>query len=295
MKLTSWLRRAAPSQGTAAEPAMPGSGAVRHIELDYPVSPRCRFGHGLPPHPELTAIIGRNRDRYLEHVRSIVALADDLARIPLQRGQDPSEPAWVNDWLPGFDAAALYMFVATQRPQLYLEVGSGTSTTFVRRAVRDHGLPTRLVSIDPQPRSEIDALCDEVVRQPLEDVDLSVFDTVAPGDIVFVDNSHRVLPNSDATVVFLEVLPRLPAGVLVHLHDIWLPDDYPPQWADRFYSEQYVLAGFLLGGAQGFETELPAWYVINDPEAAGLLGPLWDRLGSDQVERHGGSYWLRTR
>ena len=178
-------------------------------------------------------------------------------------------------------------------PATYLEVGSGTSTKFARRAIADHGLRTRVVSIDPNPRAEIDSVCDEVLRTPLEDLDLAVFDTVGPGDIVFVDNSHRVFTNSDATVVFLEVLPRLAPGVLVEIHDIYLPDDYPPDWNDRYYSEQYVLAGYLLGGGQAFTVELPNWFVTTDPELSRILAPLWAALGD--LEHHGGSFWLRTR
>ena len=79
-----------------------------------------------------------------------------------------------------------------------------------------------ITSIDPQPRAEVDAICDEVVRSPLEDTDLSVFDTLDAGDILFVDNAHRVLPNSDATVVFLEVLPRLTVPVATTPHLIAL-------------------------------------------------------------------------
>ena len=89
---------------------------------------------------------------------------------------------------------------------------------------------------------EVDGLCDEVIRAPLEECDLAVFSRVRPGDVVFFDGSHRAFTNSDVTTFFLDVLPELPAGVLVHLHDICLPDDYPPYLDDSFYSEQYLLA-----------------------------------------------------
>jgi hypothetical protein len=135
-------------------------------------------------------------------------------------------------------------------------------------------------------------LCDTVVRAPLEDADLSVFGDVAPGDVVFIDNSHRCLQNSDVTVVFCEILPVLPAGVTVGLHDIFLPDDYPPEWHDRLYSEQYPLAAWLLGGARGAEIVLPAWYVARHPTLGRRLDTLWARLPG--VERHGNGFWVRT-
>ena len=98
-----------------------------------------------------------------------------------------------------------------------------------RLVVRDHHLRTRVISSDPRPRVEIHSLCDEGIRHPLESIDLAVFDQLAPGDILFIDSSHRVFTNSDVNVVFLEVLPRLQPGVLVHLNDIFLLYDYPPE------------------------------------------------------------------
>jgi hypothetical protein len=284
----SRTRRAAAPPAAAAAPAVA-------IPLDYPVTPRPRFGHGLPTHEGLHRILDEGRDRYRAHLQAVLAHRDRLLAIGMTEPAGSEEPHWRNGFLPGLDAAALYTFVADGNPSTYLEVGSGTSTKFTRRAIRDHSLRTRIVSIDPQPRAEIDAICDEVVRAPLEDVDLSVFDQLDAGDILFVDNSHRVLPNSDATVVFLEVLPRLRSGVLVQIHDIFLPDDYPDWATERFYSEQYVLAAFLLGGGQPFITELPAWFVATDPELQAMLNPLWEEPSMDGVQRHGGSYWLRMR
>ena len=263
------------------------------IHLDYPVHPRPRYGHGRPPHPQLTALLAAGDARYRARLEDILRHADALAAIPREPGPD-GEPAWINGFIPGLDGAALYAFVAGGRPATYLEVGSGNSTRFARRAVRDTGGATRIVSIDPEPRAEVDALCDEVIRTPFEDTDLAVLDRLVPGDVVFVDNSHRLFTNSDATVVFLELLPRLPAGVLVGIHDIYLPQDYPPEWNDRFYSEQYALAAFLLGGHAGFSIELPAFYASTHAELGGVLNPLWERPGFDGVERHGGAFWMRA-
>lgn len=200
----------------------------------------------------------------------------------------------MNGWIPGGDAAAIYGLIALHRPATYLEVGSGWSTRFARRAVSDHDLPTKIVAIDPMPRAEIAGIADEIVRQPVEAVDLSVLDRLQSGDVMFVDNSHRVFTNSDATTMLLDALPRLPRDVVVGFHDIYLPDDYPATWNDRFYSEQYLLAGLLLGGDRVITTELPLWYVCIEPELRGRLNPVWDRIGDDTVERHGNAYWVRT-
>ena len=123
---------------------------------------------------------------------------------------------------------AIYSFLRSRRPATYLEIGSGNSTKFAARARQDGRLDTKIVSIDPSPRAEVDALCDEVIRSPFELADLSVLDRLVPGDIVFFDGSHRVFMNSDVAAFFLDAVPRLPAGVLIGVHDIYLPDDYEP-------------------------------------------------------------------
>lgn len=264
----------------------------RHVRLDYPVHPRARFGHGQPPHPQLTQILTERTAAYRDHLGAIGELTTELQHIAVDDPGSPGAAYWRNAWLPGLDAAALYTMVTRRDPVTYLEVGSGTSTKFARRAIEDHGLRTRIVSIDPHPRSEIDALCDQVVRSPLENADLSVFDEVGAGDVVFIDNSHRVLPNSDATVFFLEVLPRLAPGVMVEIHDIYLPEDYPSYWGDRYWSEQYVLAAYLLGGGRAFSTELPNWFVCRHAELNHVMAPMWDTIPG--AERHGTSFWLEV-
>jgi hypothetical protein len=209
-------------------------------------------------------------------------------------------PCWMNDWLDGLDTFALYGFVATRNPALYVEVGSGYSTKVVRRAIKDRNLRTKITSIDPNPRTEIDKLCDSVVRQPLEKCDLKVFDSLTASDILFMDGSHRCFMNSDVTVLFLEILPRLKPGVLVHLHDIFLPLDYPPYWEyqyypHRYWSEQYLLAASLLAGHSGYEVVLPNHYIsITERLAAGLDG-FWSDARLAGVPHGGSSFWIQIR
>jgi hypothetical protein len=163
------------------------------------------------------------------------------------------------------------------------------------RAIRDHGLATEVTTIDPAPRASIEGLAGTILRRRLEDVDPGeVSSLVGPGDILFFDGSHRALENSDATAFFLDVLPRLPAGVLVQIHDICLPYDYPPGWEDRWYSEQYLLAAYLLGGAAGMRVMLPNAFVSADAELGRVLDPLWERPEWRDVERTGSSFWFET-
>lgn len=260
--------------------------------LDYRVEPQSRYGYGRPPHPGLLALLEQGRDSYGELLRSFLGFREQLARIPLKQ-VDENMPFWLNDWLPPLDALALYGVLAQHKPRTYLEVGSGNSTKFARRAIQDHSLPTRIISLDPHPRVEIDRLCDQLVRRPLQDVELAIFDNLQPGDVLFLDCSHVLLTNSDVTVAFLEVLPRLPAGVLVQIHDVYLPYDYPPRWAHHYWNEQYLVGFALLEGAQRLKVLLPNAFISADPELSGLLLPFWERMGLKSPPA-AVSMWLRT-
>jgi len=206
---------------------------------------------------------------------------------------DPSKPAWNNGYLPGLDIVGIYTLLTEFKPKKYIEIGSGNSTKVAFKAKTEQNLDTEIISIDPMPRAEIDHLANRVIREQFEDIDFDIVDELNENDILFVDNSHRILPNSDSMVFFLEVLPRLKKGVIVHLHDIYLPYDYPQFMCDRFYSEQYGLAMYLLANPKKYETILPNYFIYKDKELSQLISPIWQHDNLQNVEKHGGSYWLK--
>lgn len=264
------------------------------LHLEYPVDMKPRYGFGKPYHKELTAIIEQHRVVYAGWLNKALTLKDNLVRFPEQPSlTDPNLPAWNNGFLPGLDITILYTIVATSSPSTYVEIGSGNSTKVVARAKLDHHLSTKIISLDPSPRAEIDQLADEVIRKPFENTDLNLFAALKSGDIVFVDNSHRIFPNSDATVFFMDVLPVLAPGVIVHIHDVYLPADYPQAFCDRYYSEQYVLAAFLLANPDRYKTIMPCYFVSEDKDLRAILDPLWKDQAMPRTEHHGASYWLQ--
>lgn len=266
------------------------------LPLDYPLRPEPRWGYKVPLSPRIVQVLEQGRPRYEKTIRTFRDHIPAFLRIPRRPEEAaPGTPSWINDFLSALDSIALYHLLAEHRPATYLEIGSGESTKFARRAIEDQRLSTRVISVDPEPRSGIDRLCDRVIRQPLEDTDLALFSELRPGDLLFYDGSHRVFTNSDVAVFFLEVLPALPPGVLVQIHDIYLPWDYPPDWNQRYYSEQYLLAMALLAGGDLFDVVLPNTFVTRDPELSGLLEPLWELPVFEGAELHGESFWVRTR
>ncbi|MBI1266737.1 MAG: class I SAM-dependent methyltransferase [Cryomorphaceae bacterium] len=261
--------------------------------LDYPIDMKPRWGHGHPPHGALYTIIDRHRSAYSEVIDQILGYRTDIQDIKQSHTEtDASRPAWNNGFLPGLDIAALFTIIASRKPNKYLEVGSGNSTkvAFLAKNLHAHGM--EITSIDPHPRAEIDTLADVVVRKPFEDTKQEIATTLEANDILFIDNSHRILPNSDAMVFFMEVLPMLKKGVIVHIHDIYLPYDYPQFMCDRFYNEQYGLAMYLLANPDRFKPLFPNYFVSEDTALSAQLAPLWDHKNLAGVERHGGSFWL---
>lgn len=259
------------------------------VPVDYPVNNQYpRYGYGKPPNRALLALVDRWQSEYRQRLEEFSRIAQPIRSLPYWT-KDEVIPYWYNGWFSSLDAFALYGFVASSNAQTFLEIGSGHSTRFARRAIQDHGLGTRIVSIDPHPRSAIDSLCDHVIRKSLEDVHPSEFPTLKRGDILFFDGSHRSFMNSDVTVFFLEVLPSLPPGVLIHIHDIYLPFDYPS--GNLFYNEQYLLAAHLLASSN-VRVLMPNAYVSTKPEILTGVGDFWDTPALESLKPEGESFWM---
>jgi hypothetical protein len=258
--------------------------------LEYKVNFKPRKQNDL-----LYKIINQNRSEYQNTLNDFLKFKDVFHSIKTaDKETNENEPRWNNGYLPGLDIVALYGLIASLKPKLYVEIGSGNSTQVTRKAIKEQSLNTKITSIDPYPRASIDQLADTVIRKPLEDVsDYSFVDQLNENDILFIDNSHRCFPNSDVTVCFLELIPKLKKGVVVHIHDIYLPYDYPQFMCDRFYSEQYVLAAMILSAPEKYKTMLPNFFISEDSELRKILEPIWQHDNLKNVERHGGSFWFR--
>jgi predicted O-methyltransferase YrrM len=270
--------------------AMP-AGANGHAAPSRDLRPR--RGYSRPSHAGLKAMFQQYNDDYRAVLAGIRRLTPLLSAIPRDFTHNSPEAGWLGGVMNALDLAVLYYFVAHCRPKTYLEIGSGVSTCFARRAIRDHKLPTRLVSVDPEPRSDIDAICDEVLRDGMETVDPEMFARLEPGDIVFMDGSRRSFMNSDVTAFMLDVVPLLKPGVIVHVHDILLPDDYPEYCKHDYWNEQYLLAAYLLAAQDRVRTLMPVSFVSSDPELLPLLTPPIVDLGPQNAcMQTGGSFWF---
>jgi Methyltransferase domain len=259
---------------------------------EYPLALEPRWGWDGAG--ELSAVAELLRDGsagYDEAIADACALLDWARQIP--RRSD-SGPCWENDYWGSIDALVQCAALRRRNPAVYVEIGSGYSTLFARRAISDFSLRTRIVAIDPAPRAPVGDACDELLRAPLQDAPADAFDRLGPGDVVLVDGSHVAMMNTDATVFFLELLPRLPEQVLVGIHDVFLPWDYPASWSARLYGEQYLLAALLLGGGAGFKVRFPGWWVVECSERRDAFAPLWPVV-ENRFGRHATSFWIERR
>jgi hypothetical protein len=264
------------------------------VFLEYKVDNTPRYGHGKPPHDQLLNIIQNQDEIYAKFLNASLKYQNNITLIQDHSVEkNTKHPTWNNGFLPGLDVVMLYTLIAELKPKKYIEIGSGNSTKVAFKAKSEQKLTTKFISIDPFPRAEIDELVDEVIRKPFESIDFSMLDELEENDILFVDNSHRIFPNSDATVFFLEVLPRLKKGVIVQIHDIYLPYDYPQFMCDRFYSEQYGLAMFLLANPEKYQPIAANYYISENPKLSNLIDDFWKHPNTVNVEKHGGSFWLK--
>lgn len=272
------------------------SSKYQTLFLEYKVNLAPRYGHGKPPHKDLYDIINSNREAYkntldtfLKYLPSFDSLNAKVSK------EDKTSPVWENDFLPALDIVTIYCILSEINPSKYVEVGSGNSTKVAFKAKKENKLRTEIISIDPYPRAEIDHLADEIIRVPFENLDYDLIFSLGENDILFIDNSHRILPNSDSMVFFLEVLPKLKKGVIVQIHDIYIPYDYPQFMCDRFYSEQYGLMMYLLANPEKYKCIFPTYFVSEDKELSSILNSLWEKEKLKNAERHGGSFWIQIQ
>ncbi len=196
-----------------------------------------------PPYPAIEQLFERHAAAFAAMLDAVDAHAGDDAA----GGIEGLKSLLGQSWFPSLDAAVAYALVRERKPQRIVEVGSGHSTRILARAECGVG---EILAIDPMPRTDIVGLPGvRVVSSTLQAAPADVFDGLRAGDVLFIDSSHILMPGSDVDILLNRVLPRLPAGVLVHIHDIFLPFDYPAIWGWRNYNEQQGVVPLLATGA----------------------------------------------
>ena len=234
----------------------PATGVLRRLRLGAATLLGRRRGWFIP-HVHAAAALPPARYAALEplfaaaepRMREILRAAEGFMPAFEAFGGAPPAPRFGQDWFPRLDAVAAYAMLRLRAPARLVEVGSGHSTRVMARAIADGGLATRILAIDPAPRADIAGLAGvELLRMPVQDAPSASFSGLGAGDVLFVDSSHVMMPGSDVDLLFNGPMATLPAGALVHVHDVFLPDAYPAAWEWRGYNEQNALACMLAAG-----------------------------------------------
>jgi hypothetical protein len=198
-----------------------------------------------------------------------------------------------NQLFDGVDALVAYCMVRHFQPRLIIEVGSGFSSLVLGDAVAKN-TGSSLICIEPFPREFLRKRfpgLQSLMEQKVQDIELDFFSQLDSGDILFIDSSHTVKIGGDVNYLFLEVLPRLKPGVIVHVHDIFLPFEYRRDWVldeFRFWTEQYLLQAFLTFNSE-FEVLMANNYLNHyHEEELKVAFPDLSSWG-------GGSFWMRRK
>lgn len=212
----------------------------------------------------------------------------------------PPGQFWLRNGSYGIvDAPLLYAMVRYLRPKRLYELGSGCSSHVIRLAERANTCDNDLLEhtiFDPFPfyMCAMGKLPDvTVIRERTEDLDPALFDELQSGDILFVDTTHTVRTGGDVPHIFLEILPRLASGVIIHVHDIFLPYEYPREWVidqRQAWGEQYLLQAFLAFN-DTFEVLLPNYALTRTaPESLRRLIPTFH---PEAAHPEAGGFWMK--
>jgi len=177
---------------------------------------------------------------------------EETRDLPLEKESEDSYYLNNGTFGPG-DAEYWYNIIRISKPKIIIEIGSGYSTLMAIKAINknkeeDSSYNCEHYCIEPYEMPWLEKSGVTVIRKKVENVEKSFFRKLEKSDILFIDSSHVIRPQSDVLVEYLEILPILNPGVIVHIHDIFSPKDYPEDWIKnevRFWNEQYLVEAFL--------------------------------------------------
>lgn len=228
---------------------------VLPIHFHSPIPDTRKLPDGIWEKTSLLIGLEMNSEKQIRFLSDIVPRFIDECDFPLEATDSPSQFFRRNGAFLSVDAEVFHCMIRHFRPQRIIEIGSGSTTYLAARACllnkERHHLTTELHAIDPFPNEVVKKGfpgLTSLIQQPVERIPVDFFSRLEANDICFIDSSHVAGIGSDVNHEFLEIIPRLKPGVLVHAHDIYLPAEYPKKWifADRFFwTEQYILQAFL--------------------------------------------------
>jgi hypothetical protein len=254
-----------------------------------------QYVSALPKAGPQLAGIAIDRDAMAATWESLLPL---VTTCPLPQTQTPGFYFYFQNMFYGSgDALMLQALIRRYAPKRLIEIGSGFSSACAVDTI-DRFLHGRceLTFIEPFPARLLEVLGERAramrfFETPVQSAPLEIYDELEAGDILFIDSSHVMRTGSDVCFELFEIFPRLRPGVLVHIHDLSWPFDYPENWIlqqNRSYNEAYAVRAFL--------TDNPRWKIVffNDYFAK-FEGARIKAAFPDFNGEFGGSLWLERR
>ena len=197
---------------------------------------------------------------------------------------------WNNSQFSHSDALSLYCFLRHVKPKRVIEIGGGFSTLIIEQAIKINGFG-EIWEVEPYPRPFLQKLTSitKLFDKPVQQLPLTLFDELQPGDVLFIDSTHTVKTSSDCVFIYLKALKRLKKEVFIHSHDIFLPDIYPKTWSldlQIYWNEQYLLQAFLLNTEKYRILYGSNYHRIYNKE-------LLDKFMAGKARSGGGSFWYK--
>jgi predicted O-methyltransferase YrrM len=193
------------------------------------------------------------------------------------------------------DSEILFDMIRFYKPKRIIEIGCGHSTLMIQHALsfnftENSENKCKHICVEPFGNDWLLKLDVEVIRDKVEEIDLGLFSNLEEGDFLFIDSTHMIRPQGDVLFEYLELLPSLKSGVIIHIHDIFTPRDYLEEWLKNgklFWNEQYLLEAFLSFNSK-FEVLISLNYLKNEH-----FDKLKDACPFLTNEREPGSFWIK--
>lgn len=204
------------------------------------------------------------------HNLSNLVYKNELIELELEKKSPNYKFHIKNKFFEHGDAEIYYQLIRYLKPKNILEVGSGYSTLIALEAKKKNleinQIKTQITCVEPYENNWLNDLDIKILRKKIEDIEESYYLNLVSGDIFFVDSSHIIRPQGDVLKIFLEILPKLNKGVIVHIHDIFTPRDYPERWIikeNKFWNEQYLVETIMMNSDK-YEIYLLLNYLKNN-------------------------------
>ena len=239
--------------------------------------------------------------KLLEHFSNV--FRSEYENIPLDRTSDPKQYHLIGGRFEGIDGYILYCMIRHLKPKRVIEIGAGHSTLLTAQALQKNqeetGEKAAFISIEPYPnellKSGIPGLTELIVKK-LQDVDISLFRELSDGDILFIDSSHISKLGSDVNYEYIQILPKLNKGVMIHIHDIFTPYEYPKEFLIGllfFFNEQYLLEA-ILANSDNYEVIWAGQYIYSNH--FDHLLRVFPKYGqATKSPAHSSSLWLKKK